>query len=314
MNLSVVIPIYNNEEILAENLPKVLESIEGYDQGKVELIITDDSSSDKSLDISKSFATNHKSSKVNVKIVESTRKVNSGFSSNVNRGVGESSGELVILLNSDVIPAKDFWRPLIEHFSDKNVFAVGVKEESTENGNNILRGRGVGKWKRGFMVHSAGNLEKSDTLWVSGGSGIFRKDLWNKLGGLDVLYNPFYWEDIDLSYRARKSGYLTLFDNKSIVRHNHDRGIIRTKFSAGNIKKIAYRNQFIFAWKNSDWINLAQNILWLPYHILTALLRRDFIFIYGFFAALIIMPKIVLSRIRAQKGFILSDLQTTKTQ
>ena len=110
---------------------------------------------------------------------------------------------LYILFNTDVYPDKDFLTPLLSHFKDEKVFAVGCMDKSIEGKDVVLRGRGIGVWKRGFLVHEKGEIEKSDTLWVSGGSGAFRKSIWDKLGGLNELYNPFYWEDIDLSYRAQ---------------------------------------------------------------------------------------------------------------
>ena len=99
------------------------------------------------------------------------------------------------------------------------------------------------------------------------------KSIWDELGGLDILYNPFYWEDIDLSYRARKSGYKTLFENKSVVRHEHEKGSIKNKYNPQDVKKIAYKNQFIFAWKNSDFSTLIYGHFWLPYHLLKALFQ-----------------------------------------
>ncbi|PJE58197.1 MAG: glycosyltransferase family 2 protein, partial [Candidatus Portnoybacteria bacterium CG10_big_fil_rev_8_21_14_0_10_36_7] len=42
------------------------------------------------------------------------------------------------------------------------------------------------------------------------------------LNGFDELYSPFYWEDIDLSYRAWKTGYTVLFDPQVLVEHHHE--------------------------------------------------------------------------------------------
>lgn len=312
MNLSIVIPNYNGEQILGKNLVKVLSAIEGYSMGSVELIIVDDASSDSSIKIIEDFIDkNQKNSKVDIKLLKSTKNKNEGFSSNVNKGVAASSGGIVVLLNSDVIPNKNFVNPLIKHFEDEKVFAVGCMDESLENGMIILRGRGVGKWDKGLLVHSAGDLSKTDTLWVSGGSGAFRRSIWDKLGGLDEIYNPFYWEDIDLSYRALKSGYITLFEKSSVVRHEHDEGIIKKKYQPARIKRIVYRNQFIFAWKNSDFGTLISHLFWLPYHLLTAIFSKDFSLISGFILALGRLPRIINSRKRARKHFIKSDKEIT---
>ena len=294
MNLSVIIPNYNGEELLKKNLPKVLLAV-----GAVETIVVDDASTDESLTVLDNF-------KDKIKVIKNEE--NLGFSSTVNKGVRAAKGDIVILLNTDVVPEKEFLTPLLSNFKDEKVFAVGCMDKSVENGKTILRGRGIGAWKRGFMVHSRGEVNKTDTLWVSGGSGAFRKSIWDKLGGFNQLYNPFYWEDIDLSYRALKSGYKIIFEPKSIVIHEHEKGAIKNTYSDFKVKTIAYRNQFIFVWKNTTDLDLQlANLSWLPYHFIKALLRFDVSFFEGFFRALVSLPKIMQFRFREQGFFVKGD-------
>lgn len=296
MNLSVVIPNYNGQDLLKKNLPKVIEAA-----GDAEIIVVDDSSLDNSLSILDKFGSK-------LKVIRNEK--NSGFSSTVNRGVKAAKGDIIILLNTDVIPEKGFLEPLLKHFQDEKIFAVGCMDKSIEDGKTILRGRGVGSWKKGFFVHSRGEVNRTNTLWVNGGSGAFRKSIWNKLGGFNSLYNPFYWEDIDLSYRALKSGYKILFEPRSIVIHEHEKGIIKKKFSSGQVKNIAYRNQFIFIWKNATDLDLQfLHLFWLFYYFIKAFLRRDLAFFKGFFSAFILLPKIIKCSFEDQKLFVLKDAQ-----
>jgi len=37
MNISIIIPNYNGEELLKKNLPKVIEAAEGYKEGDTEI-------------------------------------------------------------------------------------------------------------------------------------------------------------------------------------------------------------------------------------------------------------------------------------
>ena len=298
MDISIVIPNFNGKKLLEKNLPKVIEAIKNYKGGKEEIIVVDDASTDGS----RAYLREQK------EIIFLENEKNFGFSSTVNKGVKKAAGEIVILLNTDVLPETDFLEPLLKHFQDEKVFAVGCMDKSIEGDKTVLRGRGLGEWKRGFLIHRRGEVDKTNTLWVSGGSGAFRKSIWEKLGGLNQLYNPFYYEDIDLSYRALKSGYKVLFDPKSIVVHSHEEGIIKSKYSSSQIKRIAYRNQFIFAWENATDFNLqALHFIWLPYHFVKALLRLDFEFFFGFFSALILLPKVIKSSLIAQRQFVLSD-------
>jgi len=308
MKISIVIPNYNGEEILRKNLPKVFESLLSYKEGKVEVVVTDDASIDGSLALLESLKSKINSSYSNMGFKIIRNEKNLGFSSNVNKAVKNASGEILVLLNTDVVPKQDFLIPLLSHFSDTNVFAVGCMDESMEKHEVILRGRGVGVWKRGFLVHSRGEVDKTNTLWVGGGSGAFRKSIWDRLGGFSELYNPFYWEDIDLSYRALKSGYKIVFEPKSVVIHEHEKGSIKSTYSDFEVKTIAYRNQFIFVWKNTTDLDLQLlHLLWLPYHLIKALIKKDWSFLIGLIKAFILLPKIVKSSFNLQKLFIKKD-------
>lgn len=314
MDISIVIPNYNGQNLLKKNLPKVIGELERYKGGKWEIIVVDDASTDASASVISNLKSPLGFSQgeqiTNLQFIKNEK--NLGFSSTVNKGVKSAKGEILILLNTDVYPEENFLEPLLQHFEDIKVFAVGCLDKSIEGGKTVLRGRGLGDWKRGFLVHKKGEADKTNTLWVSGGSGAFRKSIWDKLGGLNELYNPFYWEDIDLSYRALKSGYKVLFEPKSVVVHEHEKGAIQSKYTPQKVKIIAYRNQFIFVWENATDLSLQfSHCLWLPYHFIKAIIGRDSAFFAGFFRALILFPKIIQSSFKAQKLFVKKDKEVT---
>lgn len=282
--ISIVIPNWNGVELLKQNLPGVLSESKGVG----EVIVVDDGSTDSSV------ALLHK----HFPQVRVIKKANhEGFSSAVNEGVLKATGEIILLLNTDIQPEKNFLSPLLDHFDDPLVFAVGCMDKSMEDGQVVLRGRGEAAWIKGFYVHWRGDIRGSETAWVSCGSGAFRKSVWLKLNGLDPLYNPFYWEDIDISYRASKKGYKLLFEPKSIVTHYHEEGKIREQYSNRYVNIISYRNQFIFIWKNfSSALILLQHIFWAPVRILQTLLHGDYFILVGFLWALFLTPKILKRR------------------
>lgn len=308
MNISFIIPNYNGEKLLQKNLLKLVDIVKTYQYGKVEIIIPDDSSKDNSLEFLKKFIQSNKSS-IDILVIENYSGKNRGFSTNINKGVTVAKGEIIVLFNTDITPRKDFLEPLLQHFKNEDVFAVGCMDESIENGKLVLRGRGIGEWQRGFLVHKAGNIDtESNTLWVSGGSGAFRKNLWDKLGGLNEIYNPFYWEDIDLSYRAQKSGFTVLFEKKSVVKHEHEEGSIKKNYSPFFVKKTAYRNQFFFTWLNAtDTMVLVQHIVFLPVFIYKSLKQKDMAFFAGFASALLQLPRVLKERAKIQKLVKKSD-------
>ncbi len=306
MKVSIIIPNFNGEQILNKNLPSVLSAMREY--GDCELIIVDDGSLDDSVLLVERLILENKT--FDIKLFKNER--NKGFSSAVNTGASIAKGEIFLLLNSDVSPSLDFIKFLASDFIDDQIFAVGCLDKSIEKEKIIERGRGIGKIVRGFLMHGRGDTGKKNTLWAAGGSSAFRKEIWEKLSGMDEIYSPFYWDDIDLSYRALKSGYKVLFEKRSVVEHRHFEGAIRKNFSEGKVKRIAYRNQIIFSWKNFDKINLFSHIFWLPYHFSLAILRLDFNFLAGFFMAILRIPKVIESRSKAFLLFILKDEEVLK--
>lgn len=315
MRISIIIPNYNGENLLKKNLGSVMDALIFYskkDKGS-EVIIVDDSSEDGSVLYLQNEFKNYKDKYPNIFLKLIVNNRNLGFSSTVNKGVKEAIGEIIILLNSDVRPNENFLEFLTAHFKDPEVFAVGCLEKSIEpNDEIILRGRGIGAWKRGFLIHKRGEVNRANTLWVNGGSGAFKKGLWEKLGGFDEIYNPFYWEDIDLSYRALKTGYKVIFEPKSVVIHEHSKGAIKKKFKESEIKEVAYRNQFLFVWKNADFKFQILHLIWLPYHFSKALLGRDISFFIGFLSAFKKLKKIIEFNFNNKKDFVKRDEEVVK--
>lgn len=232
--VSVIIPNFNGEELLAKNLPVVLEAKKENNNHISEIIVVDDGSWDKSVKyIKENFPL--------VKLVK--HKVNRGFSAAVNTGVRSSTGNLILLLNSDVIPHKDFLEDAIKDFDDDKVFAVSLHEKGF--------GYAKVKFSNGYIELAGG--EETDKIhksfYVSGGSGLFRRSIWIELGGMDEkLLSPFYWEDVDICYRALKRGYINLWEPKSFVIHKHESTI--SKLSKGYVQAIRERNQLLIIWKN----------------------------------------------------------------
>lgn len=298
--ISVVIPNYNGRHILEKNLPVIIKNCQG-----CQIIVVDDGSTDDSVDYLKKVG--------GIELIIQPK--NKGFAAAVNNGVKNASGRLVLLLNSDVAPTKGFLNPLIKHF-EKNpkLFAVAVTDRSHEDGKVHLRGRGGASIKKGFILHYALPIKSGQTLWVSGGSGLFDKQKFLDLSGFDTLFAPFYWEDIDLSYRARKAGYYCLFEPKSKVDHYHQEGAIKKTKSEKYIRTISYKNQFLFFWKNiSDPVYILLHLVYLPYHITVALIKFDWPFFAGFFKAALQIPTVILNYDRQHTKSQVTDRKVLKS-
>lgn len=269
---SIVIPNYNGKKLLEKNLPKVIAACKN-----CEIIVVDDASVDQSVDFIKSKLPQ-------VKVIK--HKENKRFAASCNTGVKAATGNIVILLNNDVVPQKDFLKPLIKHFRDKIVFSVGCKEVQLKDGKKIISGRTEGKFSRGFLMHWRPKDQKSqDALWTFGGSMAVNRKKYLKLGSMDELYSPAYWEDIDLCWRARKKGWKILFEKDALVYHNHETTNISV-FGEKRMKVYAYRNQILFVWKNIRGRQLLEHFLWLPYHLIFTTIRSKGLFLLAFILAI----------------------------
>ncbi len=268
MQISVVIPNFNGKNLLDENLSKVIEAKLNKKNHILEIIIVDDASGDDSVSyLKQNFAR---------KIRLIVHKKNRGFAASVNTGVRMAKGDLVCLLNSDVIPSRDFLQTMSENFEDSQVFAVSLHEKGGY-------GYTKGKFENGFIVHVGmpASNKVEDSFWASGGSAVFRRDLWMELKGMDEELMPFYFEDLDLSYRAQKRGYKVLWDPRANVIHEHESTY--KKLNQKYISRMRERNYLLFNWKNltserlmaKHTIAIIKKVLFHPGYLRIVLMARS---------------------------------------
>lgn len=93
--ISIVVMTYQSSKFIIE----ALESIKNQTWGNLELIISDDASTDNTIELCNAFVTNNKSRFINSIII--TSKVNTGIPSNYNRGIRAASGEWIKFVDAD---------------------------------------------------------------------------------------------------------------------------------------------------------------------------------------------------------------------
>ncbi len=274
--VSAVIPTYKGRRLMEMYLPALFDNLANGD----ELVVVEDTGPDDTVPwMKKEFAMKKitapmmgvdayqgKFTKGNKKIdvVLLYNHENQRFGENSNRGVRAAKHDLIFLLNNDVAPHKNCLDNLLPHFADDQVFAVGPLE--IEHGEK--KGKNKLWFERGMFIHSAGDdLKTGPTAWVSGGSGLFDKKKWLEIGGFDRLYYPAYWEDIDLSFQAKKRGWQVLFEEKAVVDHNHET-TNASVFGQRKMEKMSWQNANKFVWKNGTFWQKLAHILWKPYWLL----------------------------------------------
>jgi GT2 family glycosyltransferase len=189
---------------------------------------------------------------------------NHRFGGAVNAGVALITTPLLFLLNNDVQVTAGALDTLASHFVDERVFAVGCLEYENKQ-RTILGGRNELYFKQGLFWHRrASTYESGDTAWVSGGSGMFSVEKWRQLGGFDSAYYPAYWEDLDLSMRARQRGWRVLFDERAVVFHHHET-TNADEFGREEIARLSRQHQRFFTCRFATTWQLILYYFWQPY-------------------------------------------------
>lgn len=297
--ISLVVLSWNGQKLLEQNLVSVIKATTEYSLPS-EVIVVDNGSTDGT----KEYINN---TYPEVKLVYLSR--NMRFTGGNNAGAKAAIGNILIFLNNDVEVTPDFIEPLVEHFDQLDIFAVGC---------NILM-RGVrkesgltrGYFRRGLLQvkHSWEEYNKLvPILYASGAAFACDKKKFMELGGFDTVWDPFYWEDVDLCYRAWKRGWRVLFEPKSIVYHMHQATNNPKNFTKFFLELPKERNRYLFIWKNiSQPRYLLYHFSLLPFLLLSKILKFQFIRFLAFFTALVRLPQAIYSGIKYERYRKLSD-------
>jgi GT2 family glycosyltransferase len=279
LGVSVVIPNYNGQSLLEKHLPSVLKALRDDD----EVVLIDDASTDtswqwltdhfKSSQVKKSdFSGKHeegvwRQGTRHGRVILLQNADNKRFAASCNLAVEVAGQPLIYLLNTDVSPSAQSITKLVRHFEDSSVFAVGCREHehADKKDEPVVGGRNELRFERGMFVHQrARHFESGPTAWASGGSSMFDRQKWVELGGFDLDYYPAYWEDVDLSFRAKQKGWKVLFDNDAVVDHMHE-STNSSAFGQKKMQRMSWQHAHTFVLKHATFWQKIQYLLWQPY-------------------------------------------------
>lgn len=204
----------------------------------------------------------------------------------LNPAVAARPEEFVVLLNNDMRFDPGFVDPLLEHFRDPEVFAVGsqlMQWDGSGPQNAARRGWTHNAWfYKGWSPRSGG---AQYSLEACGGAAAFRRWMFVELGGFDPLFRPGYYEDLDLSYRGWARGWKSVFEPRSIVYHKESVSM-KEAFGEAGKTRMHFRNHVLFTAKNiGDWRFLALFLLALPVRALRPLAEGRVFPLLGVLAA-----------------------------
>jgi len=237
-----------------------------------------------------------------------------------NIGAKRATGDVLVFLNNDIMLKKDSLSMLVSHFRDPKVFGVSPKLLKFDR--KTIQAEFLGAtFVFGTLVQTQPNLGKPDrreyreprpTFFALGGASAMDRRKFEALGGFDEVYAPFYWEEIDLSYRAWKRGWTCVYEPDAVFYHKH-RATLAKAFTTDQLLLQELKTRFIFTWSNfSDPAILFKHFFFLPLVLarsaFTGKYRSSrFIDVRAFFGALKLWRRILRKRADMKKHAKLSD-------
>lgn len=194
----------------------------------------------------------------------------SGFSEGANKVIKSGSAPLVLFITDDVFIHDGAIESLLQRMEDMSIGQCGYKFLFPLDSNDKTRPAGkvqhVGMASniRGDMIHpligwSADNPKcqiSREVLAVTGASFMIRREVFNRIGGFDPVYGRGYYEDMDLSFKVRASGYRVFCDVEAQAIH----GVAQT-FKDLKEQIPFHQNQMIF---KTRWL---QAVPWSEWEI-----------------------------------------------
>lgn len=235
---SIIVLTYNGLEYTRQ----FLESIKKNTKVKYELILVDNCSSDGTVEFLKKFVKDKSGTKLIL------NEKNLGFPGGVNQGLKIASGKYIVIANNDIIVTKGWLERMIEVAeSDEKTGLVGPVSNSV-SGVQIDKDAEYPDIEK--MHEYAGRAAKKykgqiiQFPRVAFLCTLIKREVIDKIGGLDERFSPGNYEDDDFCLRAQQAGYKTIIAKDVFIHHYGSKS-----FTADGVDKYKERleiNQKIF--------------------------------------------------------------------
>lgn len=196
MQVSVVIPAYNEEKYIRKALGAIANQLVAPD----EVIVVNNNSTDKTVEIVKKFS--------GVKLVHERKQ---GMIPARNKGFNTARYDIIARIDSDVQVPPDWIKRLKRNFERKKIDALSgpiVFADIKFISKSILPSH---VYLESLRAISKGNR------YLQGPNMSLTTDIWQKVKGSVVLDDKKVHEDIDLSLKIVKAGGVIGYDRKLIV-------------------------------------------------------------------------------------------------
>lgn len=188
LQISVVVPAYNASGYIERVLSPLCSMLE---RGEVcEVLLVDDCSTDNTAQIARDLG---------LTVLRTPQNGGPGAARNL--AAEHAQGDILWLVDADVIAAEGGPAIIKQAFLDDSVHAVFGSYDNTPDGQQLLS-----KYKNlTHRYHHQHANREAETFWA--GCGALRKDAFLAVGGFDVeTYKVPSIEDIELGYRIKRGG------------------------------------------------------------------------------------------------------------
>jgi glycosyltransferase involved in cell wall biosynthesis len=249
--VSLYIPCYNAERYIAKCIEGALRQTRRLE----EIIVVDDGSTDRSMEIASRYP---------VRIVK--HKQNRGLAAARNTGVRSSECELVASLDADCIPRPNWLEKMLEGLKSDKVAGVGGK--LVELNQTTLPDR----WRTLHMLQHHGSRMKINVHFIWGHSTVFRKSALENVG----LYKEILRTNSEDNYICQKllaAGFSLTYQPEAVVDHMRTDSLPSVIDNFRRWHFYGYQNDINFT---NTTLNLAKNVGWrLPKLLLEDMQARQ---------------------------------------
>jgi cellulose synthase/poly-beta-1,6-N-acetylglucosamine synthase-like glycosyltransferase len=197
--VSILIPARNEEKVIGRLLQRITELT--YPPSKLQVIVVDDASTDKTPQITDEFSQKYPFIQV---IHRTNGNGGKGKSAVMNEGFKQLTGEIVLCFDADYYPQKDIVENLTSAFVDPSVGAVQGRVVVLNEPQNLVTRLVTLERIGGYRVDQQARDNLGLITQFGGTVGGFRRSLLESLNGWD---GSILAEDTDLTFRVYLAGY-----------------------------------------------------------------------------------------------------------
>jgi cellulose synthase/poly-beta-1,6-N-acetylglucosamine synthase-like glycosyltransferase len=199
-SVSLIVPTYNEATVIGKKLENIQKL--DYPADKLEIIIVDSGSSDKTLDICEGFLEKNKVP-FQIKLISEHERL--GKSHALNTALKYAVGEIIATSDADAFWEPDALRKAVSYFADPKVGAVTGRERLI----NIQRGvhtMAEGIYRKFYYTMRLGESKIHSTLVFQGELALYRKSAFNRFED-----TAGYADDTGTVINIMSNGYRCIF-------------------------------------------------------------------------------------------------------